>query len=294
MGVQGIKRKNILKKDYLYSVDKFKKAHFKNIKDVPFKKYDTAFICVPDNQKYKLANFCLKNNKNVLIEKPLIFKNLKLYDNLKKLAEKKNLALYTAYNHRFEPGIKKIKNFLLKKKIGKVFHCRIFYGNGTSRLVKKSKWRDKELGVISDIGSHLLDMCMFIFDKDLTKIKLVKANKFENKAPDHSIITLKYKDVEILLEMTLCSWENTFNCDIIGSKGSLHLNSLCKWSDSTFIYKKRKFPSGKPITKKIVFPKGDPTWELEHKYMKRLIKQKKKKIFIKKDILINKTLKILK
>ena len=29
--------------------------------DVPFKKYDTAFICVPDNQKYKLANFCLKN-----------------------------------------------------------------------------------------------------------------------------------------------------------------------------------------------------------------------------------------
>ena len=72
MGVQGIKRKNILKKDYLYSVDKFKKAHFKNIKDVPFKKYDTAFICVRDNQKYKLANFCLKNDKNVLIEKTLI------------------------------------------------------------------------------------------------------------------------------------------------------------------------------------------------------------------------------
>ena len=116
MGVQGIKReKYFFKKDYLYSVDKFKKAHFKNIKDVPFKKYDTAFICVPDNQKYKLANFCLKNDKNVLIEKPLIFNNLKLYDNLKKLAEKKNLALYTAYNHRFEPGIKKIKNFLLKK-----------------------------------------------------------------------------------------------------------------------------------------------------------------------------------
>ena len=29
MGVQGIKRKNILKKDYLYSVDKFKKLILK-------------------------------------------------------------------------------------------------------------------------------------------------------------------------------------------------------------------------------------------------------------------------
>ena len=99
-------------------------------------------------------------------------------------------------------------------------------------------------------------MCMFIFDKDLTKIKLVKANKFENKAPDHSIITLKYKDVEILLEMTLCSWENTFNCDIIGSKGSLHLNSLCKWSDSTFIYKKRNFHQENQLQKKLYFQRA--------------------------------------
>ena len=37
----------------------------------------------------------------------------------------------------------------------------MFYGNGTSLLVKKSKWRDKDKGVLTDIGSHLIDICFF-------------------------------------------------------------------------------------------------------------------------------------
>ena len=51
--------------------------------------------------------------------------------------------------------------------------------------------------------------------------------------------------------MSLCMWKNTFSCDVIGSKGSAHLNSLCKWSRNEFIYRKRKIPSGKPIESKI-------------------------------------------
>ena len=90
---------------------------------------------------------------------------------------------------------------------------------------------------------------MFIFGKTLTKIKLLEANKFENKAYDHSILSLNINSIRIELEMTLCSWENTFNFDIIGSKGSIHMNSLCKWSDSNVTLKLRKYPSGFPKIK---------------------------------------------
>ena len=44
------------------------------------------------------------------------------------------------------------------------------------------------------------------------------------------------------------------------SKGSLHINSLCKWSKSKLIIRKRKLPSGKPKEKIINYKKGDPTW----------------------------------
>ena len=59
--------------------------------------------------------------------------------------------------------------------------------------------------------------------------------------------------------MSLCMWKNTLRCDIIGTKGSLHLNSLCKWGPSVLKLRKRVFPSGKPIEKKFIIKKKDPT-----------------------------------
>ena len=65
------------------------------------------------------------------------------------------------------------------------------------------------------------------------------------------------------MEMSYTSWKNSFYLDIVGSKGSLHINSLCKWSKSKLIIRKRKLPSGKPKEKIINYKKGDPTWKLE-------------------------------
>ena len=287
MGVQGNKRKKFLGSDFLYSVDKFKKANFKTIQSVPKKAYDAVFVCVPDNQKLDIVKYCLKNNKHLLIEKPFLIKNKKQLNTLSTIAKKNKLVFYTAYNHRFEPNIIKLKKFLDKKLLGKIYSCRIFYGNGTSMLVKKSKWRDKGRGVLTDIGSHLFDMCFFLFGEKYTNLKLSESNKFENKSSDHTIVTFKKKNMRFELEMSLCSWMNNFTCDIYGSKGSAHLNSLCKWSKSSFTFRKRKFPSGKPNEINYFFTKGDPTWNLEYKFFKKLVKTKNKKTSFKKDLKIN-------
>ena len=73
-----------------------------------------------------------------------------------------------------------MKDLIQSKKLGKIYKCRIFYGNGTSMLVKKSKWRDKGKGVLIDIGSHLLDLCLYWFNGKIESIKVVELNKFEN------------------------------------------------------------------------------------------------------------------
>ena len=92
--------------------------------------------------------------------------------------------------------------------------------------------------------------------------------------------------------MSMCMWKNTLKCDIVGSKGSLHLDSLCKWGPSKLIIRKRKLPSGPPKEKKHIICKKDPTWELEHKFFFELIRLKRK-TNLTKDIWINKTLKSL-
>ena len=147
MGVQGKKRKRFLGNDFVYTVDKFEKADFKSIYKVPLNKFDTVFACVPDHEKFKIVNFCINNKKHVLLEKPFIVKNSKIFFDLEKRARKKRIVCYTAYNHRFEPIIIKMHNLIKSKKLGKTYRCKIFYGNGTARLVKRSKWRDKGMGV---------------------------------------------------------------------------------------------------------------------------------------------------
>ena len=87
-------------------------------------------------------------------------------------------------------------------------------------------------------------------------------------------------------------WKNTLRCDIIGTKGSLHLNSLCKWGPSVLKLRKRVFPSGKPIEKKFIIKKKDPTWKLEHNYFFKLIKSKKISN-LSNDIYINNIFKVI-
>jgi scyllo-inositol 2-dehydrogenase (NADP+) len=288
MGVQGSKRKKFLGKDFKFSVDLEKKSDFKNIKKVPVKSYDSVFVCAPDNQKLRLIKYALEKKKNILIEKPLIGETSKI-KKIEQLANKNKLFIYTAYNHRFEPALIKAKEIILKKKVGRIYYARMFYGNGTSLLVRKSKWRDKKKGIITDLGSHLLDISLFLFNGKLGKLKLIQANKFENKSPDHALFSLKIKNMIVNLEMNYTMWKNSFYLDLIGSKGSLHIDSLCKWSNSKLTFRKRKFPSGKPSEKTIIFKKGDPTWKIENNFFKNKIKIKSK-TNLQKDILINKSL----
>tara|TARA_B100001029_G_C15054393_1_gene453200 strand:- start:1089 stop:1991 length:903 start_codon:yes stop_codon:yes gene_type:complete len=287
MGVQGKKRKSILGKKFIYSVDKFIKSDFKKLSDVPISHYDTVFACVPDNEKIKIIKYCIENKKHILIEKPILYKNNNIFKKLELKAKKNKVICYTAYNHRFEPIIMKMMKLLKSKKLGKIYKCKMFYGNGTSLLVRKSKWRDKGKGVLTDIGSHLIDICFFWFGTKINSLKIIEMNKFENKAPDHAVIAFRINKIKFELEMTMCMWKNTFTCDVLASKGSAHLNSLCKWGRNSLIYRKRKYPSGLPFEKKYTFEKGDPTWKSEFLYFENLIKKNFKTNFIK-DMLLNK------
>ena len=159
--------------------------------------------------------------------------------------------------------------------------------------MKTSPWRNNARGgIITDIGSHLFDICNFWFGSRFKKIRLIEKNSFFTKSADHSIICFEINRIKVILEMTMSMWKNSFYCDIIGKKGSLHINSLGKWDKNTLILRKRKHPSGAPKEKEYKFPKVDKTWAEEYKYFKKLIKLKKYTNF-KEDILYNKAFKEL-
>jgi scyllo-inositol 2-dehydrogenase (NADP+) len=296
LGTQGEKRKKVLlkSKELVATVDKYnKKADYKNLKKLFQSKvfFDTVFISCPDEYKLKYINIFLNKKKNILVEKPLFINNEKI-ENLISQVKKKKIIFYIAYNHRFEPFFEKKKQLLYKKKIGNIYLVKLFYGNGTAKLVRNS-WRHKNLSIIEDLASHLVDLCIFWFGDKIKFLSCQKLN-LENKYPDYLILNLKIKKIFFSLEATYCSWKNSFYLETIGSKGFIKIKSLCKWKKPSLTLAKRIYPSGLPKISNFKINIKDPTWKKEIDFFRKGIKQKKVNIFLKllkKEIHVNNILK---
>jgi len=271
LGVQGHKRRAFAGADYVASVDpKSDAAEYRSVEDVPLADYDAALCCVPDAPKYELLNYLLSHGKHVLVEKPLWMRDVAQIDEIETLARSKGVICYTAYNHRFEPHFVRMRDLLASGELGRIYSCRMFYGNGTARLVRNSEWRDEGAGVLPDLGSHLLDTCRFWFGEIGEAFVPQAVNCFENLSPDHVVISNETNHPRIELEMTLLSWRNHFTCDIFAENGSAHIESLCKWGPSAFTKRKRVLPSGRPPEETTILVQDDPTWRGEYEHFRQL------------------------
>lgn len=270
LGIQGRKRLAVAGSDVVATVDPVVAgAACQQIEQVPLHTFDAAMVCTPDQTKLDLVRYLLRHEKHVLVEKPLLASELGQLRELAEMAQVAGVACYTAYNHRFEPHIARLKTILEAGTLGPVYLARCFYGNGTAAEVKRSPWRDQGTGVLTDLGSHLLDLVLFFFGAREGRFELWSANRFENRAFDHVLFGRTGNPV-LALEGALVSWRNTFTLDIYGERGSAHIHGLCKWGPSTLTIRTRVLPSGRPAEEVQTLECPDPTWRLEYEHFKRL------------------------
>lgn len=287
LGVQGEKRQRVAGSDVVATVDPLKEGvDYRSIEEVPLNQYDAVLCCVPDQPKFEILEYLLTHEKHVLVEKPLYTPTPDQITKLETLARQNKVVCYTAYNHRFEPHFMRVKDILDSREFGSIYSCRMFYGNGTARLVRDSAWRDQGSGVIHDLGSHLLDTLLFFFGDSIKSraFNLRACHRFENNAPDYAAFSSEELLPRIDCEMSMVSWRNSFYCDIFAEKGSLHIDTLCKWGPSTLTMRKRLLPSGKPNETSETLVQSDPTWDAEYAYFKRLCTDTDRSEDLSKDL----------
>lgn len=257
LGNQGRKRARVAGAGLVGSVDPVApEATWRTLAEVPADAFQAALVCTPDDTKLELLRTLLDQGKHVLVEKPLLAGAAELLE----LSRRRGVSCYTAYNHRFEPLLVKLRELL--PELGPIYTGRFFYGNGTARDVRDSVWRDQGAGVVTDLGSHLLDMWRYLFPQALLKLELWGAQRLENHTPDHFLALSRGTPVW-QFEGSLLSWRNHFSLDLVGELGSLSLDGLCKWGPSCLTWRRRQLPSGKPDEERWVLEQPDPTWDLE-------------------------------
>lgn len=260
----GAKRRGILGERCVATVDSFNKmADYVAPEQCPLDDYDAAILAVPNQAKLALLEFFLRHRKHVVVEKPLLFPDWETASRLEHLARTHGVIWYTSYNFRFEPNVVALKRHLESGTIGAMYRARMFYGNGTVANIAGS-WRDSRLGVLEDMATHLIDLTGFVFGRFGVDFLVWERCGHELKGVDHCILATA--DRCIVIECSFLSWKNRWSIEIIGEKGSLHMDGLTKWGPSELVIRRRRFPSGVPDETRGVVQVPDPTWkaDLEH------------------------------
>ena len=120
--------------------------------------------------------------------------------------------------------------------------------------------------------TYHLDWTVFLFGKPQAEVQVWAGHCFENRAFDHFRFGFDGRPA-LDFEVTLLSWRNSFRADVIGERGSAHIDSLCKWGPSTFTLRRRVLPSGRPDEESHTLVCADPTWQREYEHFKQLCRR---------------------
>ena len=143
LGVQGQKRRRVAGRDFVAAVDPVNsEAEYRRIEDAPLDSYDAALVCIPDEPKVAVLDYLLSRGKHVLVEKPL------WAEPIARLSGWRRWRGRTARSATPPTTIVSSRTLCGARhhqlgQLGKIHSCRMFYGNGTARLVRNSEWRDR-------------------------------------------------------------------------------------------------------------------------------------------------------
>ncbi len=243
---------NIYIIDTKISKDKFPKGvYFSDFKSFKKKKIKTnyAIICTPSYNHYEQAKFFIKNNTNVLIEKPFV---LKYSDGLKliNLVKRKKLKCWTVFQNRLNSSIKISKKLINKDFFGKInlIDCKLTWHR--DKKYYQSLWRGKystDGGVLVNQSIHLLDILNYLFGEVRNFNGNIHYNKEKLEAEDYISLNINLKNniPVTFLATTRANKDYEMSIDIFGSRNRLKisgiaLNSL-NFFDSKLNSKYKKF-----------------------------------------------------
>ena len=127
---------------------------------------DIVDICTPDYLHFEMAKKAIECGKHVICEKPLVSdpEEAKI---LVDMAGKAGVLTSTVFNIRYHPGIAALKHLIKTGALGNIIHIRAsFIMDWALEPMRSSAWRtileSSPLGVLNDLGSHLVDLCRFL------------------------------------------------------------------------------------------------------------------------------------
>lgn len=220
-----------------------------------FARNDFSFIIIsnPASFHFRTVLPFIKSNRNLLIEKPVVSVKSEY------LAMKELISSYTgygmvAYNMRFHPCIKRIREIIGRGLLGRVYSSRFFVGQYLPEWRPDQDYRTgvsalKSLGggVVFEL-IHEIDMAVYLFGKPVSSVSSVaiKSSDLEIETEDISeILFLSETNVIISIHQDYLNRDYRRTVEIVGEKGTLDCD--LKTSEIKIVSGNEKTISGETI-----------------------------------------------
>jgi UDP-N-acetylglucosamine 3-dehydrogenase len=140
-------------------------------------KPDAISIAVPTAMHRDVALAAIDCGINVLLEKP-IADSLQNADEIILKADEKNVILMIGHIERFNPVVQKLKQEIKAGNLGKIVAM-------SSVRVGPYNPRIRDVGIITDLGVHDIDIMSYLYDEKIRKVQAYAGSvihKFEDYA----------------------------------------------------------------------------------------------------------------
>ncbi len=214
---------------------KFKEKNIKVVKTIDkaiFEKPDIAFVTNETSYHVKIANKLTKAGIDLFIEKPLS-SSINGLQELKRNIKKRRLITLVGCDHRFHPCLKKIKELIDKKRLGRIYSVQVESSSLLSDWHPYEDYRkgysaqNKLGGGIATTMTHELDFLRWYFG-DVKEIFSItkKVSDLEITVDDISAMTMIFKNGVIgELHLDYFARPEFKSCKIRGTEGTLYWNT---------------------------------------------------------------------
>lgn len=222
-------------------------------------------IATPTSTHYDLALKALKAGKNVYVEKPLA-KNISEAQELKKLAEDKDLVLMVGHLLLYHPAVNKLKSLISSGELGE-----IQYLNSDRRNFNRNQRRDSN--VMWDLAPHDLSMMAYLIGLDPKEITSVRGWASQDDVIDVAHIDFVFpNNIGAHIHNSWLDPQKQALLTVNGSKKTAVLNDTFK-ENKLELYSKNE--DGSLTVEKPVYSNDEPL-RLECKHFLDSIKNKTK------------------
>ncbi|MBY8984234.1 MAG: Gfo/Idh/MocA family oxidoreductase [Candidatus Lokiarchaeota archaeon] len=193
---------------------------------------DAVSICSPNYLHAHMCTEAIKNDINILCEKPICISEKEL-EGVEKMLKEKNLIFFSSFQRRYIRLFNHIKEIINKKVLGQLTLVRYFfshYGPYTSWIPSsQEKWffdsKKAGGGVLMDLGVHCIDILRYLID-EFEKVEgySYATSSKDIKDEDNCNVLFRFKNGTAgIISVSWCN-EPMEQIELYGTNGTLKLD----------------------------------------------------------------------